>query len=478
MSALALWDSVWIGALASTILYGSYRAVEWRWPERYIGMHETFGLSSQETWLRFLGYRALPTFVIAASCFVTLDRLNAPTWVAAAVIWALSVIATHGRVAVAALRSSRGEVNYAGYHLQMVVLLTGVIAIALLAAPAWKPLVPTPSELVSALWSGLLVAGLGGALFVILRPRSESAPYYGPRYFIDRASKDVGIEVLDWLFLESIRTGADPILLKALLVVEVVQRPKWFRQLEAVGAWLGLKTTTGAMQMPSRQPLSDRESITRAAEEYAGTWSLRYIDSGRYSLWEPDLGDLWPVATRHNGDAKFAEAVLRVAGAIILGSPTFHYTNTPEHGLVLELRRLPQEFVLRGVSRASTLRIIEFRDGETAVQREVSIPGASPGQWRAWQTRVSPTAHQIAVVDMPSGSGTILALERGEVSSADTFSLHLDHDSIEGAWVNAEPAPQPRSRPARNRVGVPRTSRGRSALWSSSSGARRRRRPR
>jgi hypothetical protein len=115
MDLLAVWDSVWIALLTSAILFGAYRTVEWRWPERYIGMSQTFGLSTQETWVRFVLYRALPTYVFAATCFVTVERVGGYVWISVAVLWAAAIGATHGRVVIEGVLRRWGEANYAGF---------------------------------------------------------------------------------------------------------------------------------------------------------------------------------------------------------------------------------------------------------------------------------------------------------------------------------------------------------------------------
>jgi len=416
VTLLEVWDSIWIGCLGSSILFGLYRAVEWRWPERYLGMHETFGLSSQETWLRFVAYRAVPTYLVVATCCVTVGRVGGSPWIAAIVMWLLSIVLTHGRIVFDALRSRRGEVNYAGYHLQMILLLTAVIVVAVMTGDSWGKLVPQPEEFLIAIWSGLLVAGLGGFVIVTLKPRSESAPYYGASYFIERATRDVGLDLMDWLFTESLRTGADPVLLKSILVVEAVQRPRWLRRIERVGVSLGIAKTSGVMQMTSTKALSDKDSITLAAEAYAGLWSLRYRDSGEYSMWEPDLGSLWPVATRHNGDGAFAEAVGQVANSLIYGSPAFNYTDSPDRGVVLELRRYPEHFALRGVTTSAVVVVVESSDGKVLNLGQATLAIAAPGSLRAWEAQVSPRADEIRILDVQGGVGTTLHLKDGEIT--------------------------------------------------------------
>lgn len=430
MTILNIWDSIWIGCLASIVLYGCYRAVQWRWPERYIGMHETFGLSTQETWLRFLGYRALPTYLVAATTCITVERVGGWPWVSAAVMWMLSVLLTHGRVVFESLRSRPGEANYGGYHLQMILLLTSVMLGAVLSRHAWGTLVPPPEEFLGAIWSGLLVAGLGGFVVFALRPRSDASPIYGANYFVERATKEVGVELLDWLYAESVRTGADPLLLKSLLVVEVVQRPRWFRRLENLGVRLGVAKTSGAMQMPSRRPLSDRESISRAAEAYAGAWSFRYNEAGEYSTWAPDLGQLWPVTTRHNGDVRFTSAVAEVATSLAFGTPTFTYLKSPDVPIVFEIRRYAKRFALRGASHSSAFLFLEFERGTMATGRIVSQAGGSEGDWWAWEEAFSPAAERLVIIDLQSGQGAKVWLHGGEVTNATWFAMGAVDDSL------------------------------------------------
>lgn len=415
---LEIFSSLGIGALAAAILYGCYRAVEWRWPERYIGMHETFGLSTTETWLRFLAYRALPYYLIVATTCVTVERLEGHPLLAAAVIWLLGVLLTHGRVIVQSLLHRRGEVNYAGYHLQMIGLLTLVIVGALLSVNWWAVIVPPPEEFLSAIWSALLVAGLGGFVLVTLKPRSHGSPWYGAPYFIERATRDVGIELLDWLFVECRRTGADPVMLKSILVVEVVQRPKWLRRIERLGVRLGAAKTSGAMQMTSQKPLSDKASVTLAAEKYAGVWSLAER-AGFANGWEPDMGKSWPVVSRHNSDMSFIEAVGQVAYMLVVALPEDRTHASARAGIILELRRYPKTFALRGVSRCP--KVIAIVTGGVGSPRNRSEITSDRGDWWAWEIDIAPTTESLLLVEVEANSLAQVRLVNGEIDRIDWF---------------------------------------------------------
>ena len=423
MTAAALWDSIWIALLASSILFGAYRALEWRWPERYMGIDQTFGLSSQETLSRFFIYRAVPFYVVSATCVVTVERVGGYVWVAVSVVWLTSIVATHGRVVAEGFARRWGEVNYGGYHLLMLVLLTGTLWVAVQTRDGWDAIVPPPAEMLAALWSGLLVAGLGGFVISVVKPRSGDAPTYGSTYLIDRALRDVGIENLDWLFHECRRTGADPVLLKALLVVEAAQRPRWFRRIERIGVRLRVAKTSGVMQMPSRRPLSDRESITAAAEEYAGVWTIRARGAAPYRHWAADLSLGWAAITTHNGDARFAANVAAVANDV-LSHHAHSYFAANHRTAVLELRRYAGTFGLRGISSSRRLVGVEHLHSSGWSQIEVlAAPHSADGGWWSWEMSVNPSADRVMVIDVPSGLSMDVTLEGAEIVSVKPWSL-------------------------------------------------------
>jgi hypothetical protein len=418
VNPLALWDSVWIALLTSAILFGAYRAVEWRWPERYLGMSQTFGLSSQETWFRFVLYRAIPTYVFAATCLVTVERLGGYVWVSGVVLWLASVAATHGKVVVQGIIRRWGEANYAGYHLAMILMLTTVLFIAGASRQAWGLLVPPPAELLSALWSGLLVAGLGGFVIFAVRPRPDWAPAYGPSYLLDRATRDVGVGELDWLFAECVRTGADPVLLKSLLVVEAVQRPKWLRQVERLGFRFGMVRTSGVMQISAPRPLSDRESITAAAEAHSDDWTIAKVGERPYHHWSVDLGNAWAAVTTHNGDARFASNVASVADFLVSGDGKFFYFDDEHRTVVLELRRYSGRFALRGVTSADSLLVVGL-EASTDSEPVVLEPKGKRGSdgWWAWEHEIDPSTHRVLLCDLPSGLTLEVKLRDAEIAS-------------------------------------------------------------
>lgn len=427
-----LWNSLWVSAVASGLLWGAYRAVEWRWPERYIGMTQTFGLTSQETLLRFASFRLVPTLIVAATTFVTVDRLHGYIWIAAGVIWLLSVGLTHGRVVVKNVVSRNGEANHTGYHLWMASVLTAAVVVSGLIWPLWAPVVPSPKELLNALWSGVLTAALGGTLYLLLKERPASAPADGPHYLADRAVRDVGVEAFDWAYRSAMLAGGNPILLRAILIAESAQRPRWFRQIENVGVWLGPAKTSGVMQMPSKRPLSDLDSIQAAALRYAGKWQLRQEGLGSGWRWSIDWGEEWAVLTKQNPDLSYFDSVTDVGRMLLEFGNSFGQPD-PALGLVFESRRYAGRIALRGLTPARSVTLRAYVDAEAIDISTAARPeSAASGSWWSWEIDFDP---RTTVVELSVNEGApVRRLE---------FWKGLVHrmDPMAAAWNQGEGEP-------------------------------------
>lgn len=378
-----------------------------------------------------MAYRCGPTYVFAATCVVTVDRIGGLSWISVGVMWFFSIALTHGRVIVQGLVRKWGEVNYASYHLVMSVLLTAVLVIGELTAPQWGAVVPAPKDLLSAVWSGLLVAGIGGFAVAIIQPRDPKAPTFGEEYFVARATRDVGVETMDWLFEECSRTNANPILVKAVLVAEALQRPKWFRGIERLLVRLRLARTSGVMQMPSKTPLSDRESITLAAQRFSGVWALRLSGPDGYQTWSIDLGDAWDSVTTHNGDVKFAKSVRDIANYLLSTVSGYWAVRSESEPILLELRRTPGRFVIRGISKAAELSVLEL-NGKADFSTISAPPDLPSNAWWAWAHEVSSSARTIAVVDRDEQAGMVAHLVDGELSHVEATTTADFQEIIDG----------------------------------------------
>lgn len=415
MNLLNIWDSIWIALLASAILHGCYRAIEWRWPERYIGIYQTFGLSTQETLARFFGYRVLPVYVLMSVLAVTVQRVDGSAWISALVVFAVGILPTHGLALASNFRQPR-EVNYGLFHAAMIFLLAAALALATWSRNSWSSIVPQPADLLSAVWSGLIVAGLGGFVIFSIRPRDGATAIFGANYFVDRAEKREDIELFDRIFASCIRFGADPILVKAIAIAESAQRPKWFRFLERLGVKVGASNTSGLMQMASGTPLSDEESIDRAAQNYRNVWSLRVYESEFTTpLVSVDIGEVWGVLTSHNGDGSFASRVVEIAQALWGRRPKG--ANDPTRPMPLELRRHAGTFEFRGISQASGLLVL--LDDDRRKSSHILPTAPAEGGWWAWSFSTDPSVRRVLILNIDALRGVLIAVENGQMASVE-----------------------------------------------------------
>jgi hypothetical protein len=96
--------------------------------------------------------------------------------------------------------------------------------------------------------------------------------------------------------------GVDEDLVVAVMVVEAIQRPEWLRRLERLLARLLRRGTYGIMQVGSRRPLSDRESIDAAIQ---GPLSGVLLDRDQHGWAKRD--SVGPAVRNYNSDPAFIE---------------------------------------------------------------------------------------------------------------------------------------------------------------------------
>ena len=118
----------------------------------------------------------------------------------------------------------------------------------------------------TSLWTAL-VAGVLGAYLVSV----SHSPLVSEEEILQRTIDTIPREL--WTFARSAAgdAGTDPDLVSAVMAVENLQRPSWFRSLERWKGRIWPRGTYGIMQVASSRPLSDHESIVKAlAERFAG----------------------------------------------------------------------------------------------------------------------------------------------------------------------------------------------------------------
>lgn len=230
-----------------------YRAVQLNWPESYFSATEVSSYSISTSPWRYLTFRFLPVYMTCIFVAVTLERIGS-----SALLGSMSVAVTHGfltsgrAIAEAMVRWP----SHVRRHRIPVLMLHGLVVLGLaligflayMTSDGFAPIVPTLNELSATLWTGL-VAGIIGAFIV----RVSRGHPISDADLVDQSMKRIPPHL--WYQAGELAGAhdADPHLVRAVMVVENIQRPAWFRSLEP-----GSFSSTGLMLLrnPRKGPPS------------------------------------------------------------------------------------------------------------------------------------------------------------------------------------------------------------------------------
>lgn len=201
---------------------------------------------------------------------------------------------------------------------------------------------PDGASAVNAVWTAALAAILGAALRTAMA-RDEPKP-------LDRISTarvDIGDQVWAYCDTAAATYDTDPELLRAIIVAETFQRPRWIRRFENLfGRVLGAGTY-GVAQMHSAGPIDDMQSIDLLAV------SLQGVRPGVDGYGRPFEERTKAILERHNSSETFLGGALEAY--LTLLPPPIHRTARRAldgRGVieVTAIRRNGQEFLISGTA--------------------------------------------------------------------------------------------------------------------------------
>ncbi|MGE5099668.1 MAG: hypothetical protein ACM3SX_06760 [Deltaproteobacteria bacterium] len=285
--------------LGVAFLYVFYRAVQAEWPENYFAASDVSAYAVSITPVRYALFRLVPVYLTCVVVAVFLDRAGSLAPAGAVLVGALHAILTLGRALLAwalSTRVSRQDRN--SVALLRTVVFVSVLAVSLVAAATFQVFdrfVPSAENIMSALWTAIFAGIIGAYLVRVSR---------GPLSAEDLAQRSLGHlprKLLDFAGDLAAQSHADSVLVQAIMVVENIQRPHWFRVLERLKSPIIKHGTYGIMQVESDHLLTDEQSIQRAvAERLTGV----RVSTPSGQLNTKALRDF---ASRYNADANFAD---------------------------------------------------------------------------------------------------------------------------------------------------------------------------
>lgn len=255
------------GAIAALILHVFFRSVQHRWPESYSTLRGALEAFVAQRLSHYLVFRTAPVYMTAVFLGVTTGRLGANPSTAIVVMTGAHLAATNGRAVIAVFRRRERErraFTLFLYHSVTALLILIAAGFAAVTFRWWGGLIPFPREVVFALWTGVIAAVLGAYIQSFKKADPTEAE------LVEQAQEDMGKDIWDYAQKSAWNHACDPDLVRAVLVTEVTQRPRWMRRLERTKGRLVPSGTYGAAQVTADKPLSDRESIDALAASFAG----------------------------------------------------------------------------------------------------------------------------------------------------------------------------------------------------------------
>jgi len=405
---LSVLNALLLGLGGAAFLAAFYSAVRVEWPGSYFsgGSLPEFVVSRSLT--RFLVFRLLPPFLIATLVAVTADRQAGAGWVAAATTVSVHLATTSGRAFVRLSRAGAWHqpAGRSQLLLQVVpglLLVPTVIPAVILSRQSLAGLVPQPSALIEAVWTGLFVAVVANRLQHFTSSRATKQQLF------DEARQAVSSELVRYCEIEGARRGVEADVVIAMLYAEVLQRPRWWRRIEEAGGRLRRHGTYGITQASRTANVSDGDAIALLVDELRGAPLPR--DGGRAQ-------DLYLRAAfeRHHLDPVYVELAVSLYEAL-QGRNARASDVLAEDGYplvtVTRMQRSGLEWQVSGTMSSSVTKL-ELAAGDLGQVAALSRPTSPPGRY-PWTLAV-PLEHRS--VQLYAGLG-------GARTTSAQFDLYL-----------------------------------------------------
>lgn len=250
-----------------------YHAFRLKWPDLYFSVNNMAALFISVSFKRYIAFRFIPVFLITTLVIGVLAK-GLESSVAlfmgliSGVVYALL---TDGRAIFDLVTKSKRIKVYFNYHFQialhsitiLLLIVTGCLAGLFSKTQLVSSITPSPQGLADNIWSALLTVIIITFLEQIYSEKGLSLDE-----IFERSLKGISASVLNAIDKYSVEYNANLTLIKAVCIVENIQRPKWLRKIENIKAFLRMTGTYGIMQITANRLVTDTESVKIATENY------------------------------------------------------------------------------------------------------------------------------------------------------------------------------------------------------------------
>lgn len=263
---MALAGSTAAGLLAALALNLIYGRIQSEWPENYFSLTDYWSYVKALVPSRYIVFRFGPVVLIGLFGVRQLDALGWPVWPFAAVTFAAHVGVTSLRAVWRIARFRRAGERSAPLivlHLATASAIAVCLAGSTLVSGELSLLVPDLESIRDGIWAALF-----GSMLAFAFIRSTRAPQRTLDEVIAATRRRINPELLNYAWHSAHERGLDTGVVETVLLVEAIQRPKWFRRLEWLKGRLFRRGSYGIMQVQSQRPIGDRTSIDLALDAH------------------------------------------------------------------------------------------------------------------------------------------------------------------------------------------------------------------
>ena len=249
-----------------------YNAFKTRWPELYFSTSDQVDYFISVTATRYIAFRLLPVFMIIVIIFGSFGNLSKIE----SSILGMTIGIIHSSLTnfVALVKILIGSKSVAKFHNKtsqiiihivsiILVTLTGFVAGLSSTTKVVSYIIPSREGLIDNIWSSLFTA-----IFAIYLYRIYEKNQVVEEILFQKSIDSISPDLIKYIDEYSLEHDVDNNLIKAIAIVENLQRPNWLRKLERIKSIFVKSGSYGIMQVKSDKYISDKESIRIAINKY------------------------------------------------------------------------------------------------------------------------------------------------------------------------------------------------------------------
>lgn len=313
----------WPAFISIMLMHFFYSAFKMKWPELYFSDADSLSFFISVNPKRYILFRIAPVFIITTMVLSAYSKQFAAhellfLGLSVGIVHSLS---TNGRALIKLIYNSKSIAKFVNrvtqqlFHIFSIVVLslTGLFGGVISKSHLISKVTPTIEGIINNIWASVITA-----LVAVYLYKSFESQRMSDDEMLYRSLNSIPIELLKFIEVHCESRNADPNLVKAVCLVENIQRPLWFRKLEEMKSRIVHHGSYGIMQVESDKILSDKESISLAIDNF-------FVNSAGLSIYHEDVEDgIIAMLRKYNNNEKYIQLVFK-AYSFIAPNPLDNY---------------------------------------------------------------------------------------------------------------------------------------------------------